>query len=444
MFFALTQNAHTFYPGHHPQPGSPPARGPQGGEGGPYPNGNLVPYLNQHSGDAGDMAAGAPQLDAFYIQQPPGSFAVPLDVPDVNAYGHPQGALPPAGIPMRGPPNMPNWGAPSRQSPASGGPHDGPHDEADMLHGAHGYPHALSDAQARNMAQPMYGRANEAHRQMLMEQEAAARGARGAPLPKRRRTSPMPFGESNADLLSRFRGAPQGVRGGPGAPPNARMGRRDVDGAHDPSGLSELLPGAEEGGAPSGDLASWILGPDEQQRNAHFAMPDAAAYYRQNSMGQPQGIRLDMPGLAQGHQAMDPSKGLTPLRSHAPNSDDEPLYVNAKQYQRILKRRVARARMEEKRRQMWLIALKQREGQKNGGNADLSEEWVSGLLALDEEAKKPYLHESRHKHAMRRPRGPGGRFLTTEEIRKRDDEEAARKAQEEATAPSADAPTDES
>lgn len=104
--------------------------------------------------------------------------------------------------------------------------------------------------------------------------------------------------------------------------------------------------------------------PDPYYRSI-FAPYDAQPYPAQPYPAQPM-VHVQLMGIQQGG---------VPLPSDAV---EEPVFVNAKQYHGILRRRQSRAK------------------------AELENKAVK--------SRKPYLHESRHLHALRRARGCGGRF----------------------------------
>lgn len=136
-----------------------------------------------------------------------------------------------------------------------------------------------------------------------------------------------------------------------------------------------------------------------------YSLNNMAAMQQQHSMyygTQPHGqdrSMMMMPSYMQPQQLGGHMSGPIYPRMPLPTEmmEEQPTYVNAKQYRRIVKRRQARAKLEATKR----IPT----------------------------TRKTFLHASRHKHAMRRMRGPGGRFLTKEEV-----EELARKEGEEGDA----------
>ncbi len=124
---------------------------------------------------------------------------------------------------------------------------------------------------------------------------------------------------------------------------------------------------------------------DHSLQSPQFPLSHQMAQFQPSSQTSELSIGNQVPQLPYPPTARTPLPQPPYLEESSRPSGETPFYVNAKQFERILKRRVARQRVEEG-------------------------------LGCTPGSRRSYLHESRHKHVIRRPRGPGGRFLNKDEL----------------------------
>ncbi|KAI3822684.1 hypothetical protein L1987_10279 [Smallanthus sonchifolius] len=148
---------------------------------------------------------------------------------------------------------------------------------------------------------------------------------------------------------------------------------------HDDGTASNPVGGFKNSSMEKGDMTLFNIFHGESKSSSNGQKPvQLQAAFTLQSAPQVLGDHLEL-GFAQ------PAVGRVMLPFNL-STDDGPIFVNAKQYHGIIRRRRSRAKAEMGKKVM--------------------------------KSRKPYLHLSRHLHAKRRPRGCGGRFLNTKEMGK--------------------------